>query len=123
MASPLNVTLPENTLRRAAYESRLDGASKSEVVRYAWLRLFMSASEARATVFGTDLSETNGRVGAYIPQHELNLGREKYPDMNISQIARFALALAAGETPEQAKAFAEATKPGRPQTSRERITA
>lgn len=114
MSGPLNVSLPENTLRRAAYESRLDGASKSEVVRYAWLRLFMSASEARATVFGIDLTETNGRVGAYIPQHELNLGREKFPDLNISEIARYALAKAAGETDEGAREFALSMKRGRP---------
>jgi len=114
MTGPLNVSLPDGTLLRAAYESRLDGASKSQVVRYAWLRLFMSASQARKTVLGVDLTETNGRVGAYIPQHELSLGRQKHPDMTVSQIARFALAKAAGETDDDARSFALAMKPGRP---------
>jgi len=122
MSSPVGVYLPEGTLRRAAFESRLDGASKSEVVRYAWLRLFMSASQARATVFGVDLTETNGRVNSYIPEHELAAGRDRFPDMTVSQIARFALAKAAGETDEDARAFALAMKPGRPRKESDSIT-
>jgi hypothetical protein len=113
MPSTLGVYLPDGILRQAAYESRLDGASKSEVVRFAWLRLFMSAQDAREIVFGVDLSETDGRVNSFIPKHELAMGRKLYPDMTVSEIARFALALIAGETPDKAREFAT-VKRGRP---------
>jgi hypothetical protein len=61
----------------------------------------MSAKEARATVFGNidDLHETNGRVDAKMPEHELRLIRERFPDIPMSDLARLGLNVAAQTIP------------------------
>jgi hypothetical protein len=104
MVKPVGVYISEGTLRDAATESNLQGASKSELLRFALLRTVMSAKEARDTVFGIteDYQETNGRVDAKIPDHELELVVSKYPDVPISDLARYGFALAAGELNERA---------------------
>lgn len=116
--------VPEGILSRAAYESRLEGASKSQLVRIALLRLVMPAAEARETVYGSvsNLAEINGRVNAQIPEHEMQLIRERYPDVPFSDLARLALALAAGMPDHQARDLVESTRGtrGRPPGSKNR---
>ena len=72
MAS-VGVIVPDGILSDAARESQLQGANKSQVLRFALLRLIMPAKEARATVFSdpAEMMETKGRVDAKIPDHEL----------------------------------------------------
>lgn len=118
MATTVGAYIPEGTLRDAASEARLDGASKSQVVRYALLRQIMSARQARLAVFGSpdDLTETSGRVDSYVPAHELERIKAKMMELDFSEIStfvRYALALIAGETSEDAREFAT-VKRGRP---------
>ncbi|WP_413799124.1 hypothetical protein [Streptomyces iranensis] len=105
----------EGALSRAAYESRLDGASKSQIVRFSLLRLIMPADEARTAVFGelSDLKETRGRVDASLPVHEMNLIRRHYPGIPVSDLVRLGLAVASGVPEEQARVIAR-VKRGRP---------
>jgi hypothetical protein len=104
MVKSIGAYVSEGTLREAAIESNLQGASKSQILRFALLRTVMSAREARNTIFGEpeDLHETAGRVDAKIPDHELALVQNKYPDIPISDLARFGFALSAGEPHERA---------------------
>jgi hypothetical protein len=102
MVRSVGVYVSEGTLREAADESRLQGASKSEIVRFALLRTVMSAREARTTIFGepTDLHETAGRVDGRIPDHELEMVQNKYPHLSISEIGRYGFGLASNELPD-----------------------
>jgi hypothetical protein len=100
----VGVYVSEGTLREVAEESRLQGASKSEILRFAVLRTIMSAREARSTVFGepSDLHETSGRVDGKMPDHELEAVQRKYPQLSLSEIARYGLGLCSNELPETA---------------------
>ena len=104
MVKSIGAYVSEGTLRDAATESNLQGASKSQILRFALLRTVMSAREARNTIFGEpdDLHETAGRVDAKIPDHELALVKNKYPNIPISDLARYGFALATGEPHDRA---------------------
>jgi hypothetical protein len=99
MVKSIGAYVSDGTLREAAIESNLQGASKSQILRFALLRTVMSAREARNTIFGepNDLQETAGRVDAKIPDHELELVKRAYPDVALSDLARYGFGLASGE--------------------------
>ena len=118
MPSTVGAYIPDGTLRDAAREGQLHGASKSQVVRFALLRQIMSARQARLAVFGSldDMTETSGRVDSFVPTHELEQIKAKMAEMDftdLSTFVRYALAFIAGETPEDARKFAT-VKRGRP---------
>ena len=120
MVESVGVVVSEGTLREAASESRLEGASKSQILRFALLRTVMSAKEARNTIFGdpNDLQETNGRVDAKIPNHEMKLVRGKYPDEPISDLARYGFALCStGEPDDRARESATVKRGPKPRKS------
>ncbi|MGD3112328.1 hypothetical protein [Streptomyces sp. YGL11-2] len=109
----------DGALSKAAYESRLDGANKAEVVRFSLLRLLMPASDARAVVFAnsTSLAERGGRVDADIPVEELEKVRRMYPNSSVSELVRFALDVAGGVPEEQARKVARIKPSRRPKNA------
>lgn len=104
MLRSVGVYVNEGVLKTAAIESRLTEASKSQILRYSLLRTLMSSAEAKAIVFGSpdDLTETNGRIDTKIPDSELAMIEERFPGVEISEVARAGLALASGEHHERA---------------------
>lgn len=121
MVRSVNVLVSEGTLRESALESRLTEATKSQILRFALLRTIMSAREARETVFGTaeQITETDGHVSAKIPEHEIKMITEHFPDLELSEIARAGFALATGEPHERAWKNAKLSRGPKPRKSKD----
>lgn len=113
--------VPDGIIREVVRESNLQGASKSQVLRFALLRLIMSSKEARLTIFGNpdEITETNGRIDAKIPVHEVEMIRNAYPDISLSELARYGLEISRGEAAHEALRLATSVKRGRKPTQSE----
>ena len=119
MVRSVGVYVTEGMLKEAAIESRLSEASKSQILRFSILRTIMSSREARETIFGSpeQITETNGRIDAKIPDHEIKMIEESFPGIDISVIARAGLALASGEPHERAWETAKRVRGRKPRNA------